>query len=118
MYEFLYEGFDFLQKFQVELPSKIFVIENSDDFEFYYAEGNVMFTAHMTKNEIWVKMVEKYGPMEKDAAISLFRQTQFKDITEPLSVKKDIEEVEGPQGSKEIIQLKTKKLKNMKFTAI
>lgn len=132
MYEFIYEGFDFLQKFQVEIPSKIFVIENPEDFEFYYVERGVMFTAHMTKDEIWVKMVEKYGEMEKDAAISLFKQTQFKDVTEPLGVKKDIVEPECPEGPEEIVQPElqdnpksvvinislAEKLKDMKFTMV
>lgn len=117
MYEFLYEAFDFLNKFQVEVPSKIFVIENPNNFEFYYVEQGVMFTANITKDDVFIKMVEKYGEMERDEALALFRQTQFKDITEPLSVKKDI--IDNKDRKNVTINLNVaEKLRNMKFDLV
>lgn len=89
MYEFEYEVFEFLDKFQKELQKKIFVITNEDSFEFYYTEAGVMFTSRASFELIHQYMQENYGTDDMNESISVFKQVYFTDITEPSSVTKD-----------------------------
>lgn len=89
MYEFIYEAFEFLRKFQVEIPAKIFVITNEDSFDFYYVEEGIMFTSSITFNEILEHMKEEYDINNMEDAIELFKSIYFKKTSEPLDVKKD-----------------------------
>ena len=88
MYEFKYNVFDFLDKFQKELVKKIFVITNDDSFELYYVEAGVMFSAKVTFEEIYSFMMEEHG-VEQEDAVNVFKTIYFTDITEPVSVTKD-----------------------------
>lgn len=88
MYEFKYNIFDFLDKFQKELVKKIFVITNIDSFELYYVEAGVMFSASVTFEEIYMFMEEEHG-IDQEDAVSVFKTMYFTDITEPVSVSKD-----------------------------
>ena len=116
MYEFEYEVFEFLDKFQKELQKKIFVITNEDSFEFYYTEAGVMFTSRASFELIHQYMQENYGTDDMNESISIFKQVYFIDTTEPSAVTKDNDgrTTENKQPVNISIQV-AEKLKNFNF---
>ena len=118
MYEFIYEVFEFLNKFQKELPKKIFVITNDDSFEFYYVEAGVMFSSNIGFDLLYEHMLIEYGVDDHEEAIDLFKQLYLKDITEPSAVKKDNDGNNISTESKQPISIKievAEKLKDIDF---
>lgn len=90
MYEFVYEAFDFLNKFQDANAIKIFVIEDSIGFEFYYVEKGIIFSSSITKERILQHMNESYNmQIEEEEAIEKFKEMYLTNTTNPISVIKD-----------------------------
>lgn len=90
MYEFVYEAFDFLNKFQDANAIKIFVIEDNIGFEFYYVEKGIIFSSSITKERILQHMNESYNmQIEEEEAIEKFKEMYLTNTTNPISVIKD-----------------------------
>lgn len=115
MYDFEYEVFDFLNKFQKEREFKIFVLENENGLSFYYTEAGVMFSSHISYNEIFEHMMEEHGAETMESAVALFKQLYLnEDISEPISVTKDNDN--NTNNEKPTINIHiAEKLKNVKF---
>lgn len=117
MYEFEYEGFEFLRKFQLERENKIFVIENIDNFEMYYTEHGLIFSSKLNKEYIFSFMKEEHNVETFEEALTAFKTIYLKNTTTPLSVKKDTRETEDKEPIKINIQI-AEKMKNIEFELI
>lgn len=120
MYEFEYEGFEFLRKFQLERDTKIFVIENEDNFEMYYTEHGLIFSAKLYKAYIFSFMKEEHNVETFDEALTAFKTIYLKNTTTPLSVKKDTREIDETQNKEPIninIQI-AQKMKSIEFELV
>lgn len=94
MYEFIYKPFDFLDKFNDNIITKIFVIESDIGFEFYHVENGVIFSASITKKEITRHMNEIYNTSLEEESISQFKEVYLTNITTPIAVIKDNERID------------------------
>ena len=113
MYDFIYEPFDFLNKFQIEREFKIFVIENENGLSFYYTESGVMFSSFISYEDIFEHMQIEHGAETMESAIELFKTMYFTDTTEPIDVKTDND---NDTNDKSTINIHiAEKLKNVKF---
>lgn len=114
MYDFVYEPFDFLNKFQIEREFKIFVIESENGLSFYYTESGVMFSSYISYEDIFEHMRIEHGAETIESAIALFKTMYFTDVTEPIDVKTDTNN--DNTNDKPTINIHiAEKLKNVKF---
>lgn len=108
MYEFIYEAFDFLNKFQDttnNIAQTIFVIEKEDRLDFYYTERGIMFSSNITYDNIFELMYNSYGVQTMEEAIQRFKERFLIRTTNPVDVIKDNDDMENIEDSKKPIRL-------------